>query len=149
MAQTASVLSAEQSLYITEDESAIVSTSSELRQSPAGWITTFAGQPVVFSYGHRLRFHFIPGAEHAPHFALIRGLMEFNRPKELSFVYHVAAKSFEIDIDSAYEDTLQALLSQVDTLLVKELAFRRKLKAVIAFEQRYQREKDEVYASFL
>ena len=147
MAQTASALSTEQSLYITQDES--LSGFSSESKITVDHELEFVNAPAVFSYGDRSRFRFDISAGHASHFALIRGLIEFNRPKELNFVFHSETKSFETDIESSHREQLDTLIPLVNTLLLKELRFKNKLKEVIRFEAHYRKEKEKVYSSFL
>jgi len=98
-----------------------------------------------FYYKERVRLTLSVSDKSKPDFSLIRGLIEFNRPRNLAFYYDMKSRSVWIDISSSELDRLQKFLSLVFDLLVKERQFRHALKMAMEFENRYRLERDSVY----
>lgn len=149
MSQTASVLSSEQSLYISTAEVSLapakhpetVSTHLNFVFGENG----FYLPSTAFGYNDRVSLAFQLKEAFAAHFILIKGLIEFNRSKDLKFVFNRDEKSFEIDLEAAQLDTLNNFLGHIHALLQKEIQFKAVLKKVIAFENQYKALRDEVY----
>jgi len=78
-------------------------------------------------------------------FILIRGLVEFHRPKHLLFSYDAKHRSVGIDITLNQFGQLRTFLSQVFEWVVKEKQFRYALKLAIEMENRYRLERDSIY----
>jgi hypothetical protein len=99
----------------------------------------------AFYYNDRVRITFHVAEKFKPDFSLIRGLIEFNRPRNLMFTYDRHATSVSIDLAKDYLTNLDGLLTNVRNWLVKEKLFRKALRTVIEFEKHYQQERDRIY----
>jgi hypothetical protein len=149
MSQTAPVLSSEQSLYISTEETFLapaknveaVSTDVDFVFEQNGFHTP----STAFRYNDRLSLSFRVKEGFASHFILIKGLIDFNRSKDLKFAFHRDEKSFEIDLEATQLDALNNFLAHIHTLLQKEIQFKAVLKKVIAFENHYKALRDIVY----
>ena len=139
-----------QSLFSERYEN-ILLTSSE-RKSTTSSIVTFTPDSDTFYYHHnafyyknRARLQFNVTNEFLSQFVLIRGLIEFIRPKHLRFTFTPDRKSMEIDLEVSEFDELNLLFRRVYSELRKEIRFKAALKRAIAFDQAYQRERAEIY----
>lgn len=110
-------------------------------------VDSFYQQPTAFYYNDRARLQFIITSEFAPHFILIKGLIEFARPNTLKFKFKTDEKHVEIDLALSQFEELMTFLPVVYLGLQKELKFKAALKKAIQFEEKYKRERDEVYSS--
>lgn len=150
MSQTASVLSSEQSLYIsTADVSFAPAKNSESVSTHLNFVfgeNGFYIPSTAFGYNDRVSLAFQVKEAFAAHFILIKGLIEFNRAKDLKFAFNRDERSFEIDLEAVQLDTLNAFLAHIHALLQKEIQFKAVLKKVIAFENHYKALRDEVYS---
>jgi hypothetical protein len=99
----------------------------------------------AFYYNDRVRITFLASEKFKPDFSLIRGLLEFNRPRNLMFTYDRHATSVSIDLAKDHLTNLDVLLTNVRNWLVKEKLFRKALRTVIEFEKHYQQERDRIY----
>jgi hypothetical protein len=97
-------------------------------------------------YNDRIKTTFLVTQEFQPDFSLIRGLIEFNRPRDLMFSFDRTSKTVNINLAKDQLSRLDGLLSRVYDELMKEKLFRKTLRTVIEFEQRYTRERDRLYA---
>ena len=149
MSQTASVLSSEQSLYISTAEVSLAPVkNSEAVSTSLNFVFEENGfyiPSTAFGYNDRVSLAFQVKEAFAAHFILIKGLIEFNRSKDLKFAFDRDEKSFEIDLEAAQLDTLNDFLAHIHGLLQKEIQFKAVLKKVIAFENQYKALRDEVY----
>ncbi|HEY5748130.1 MAG TPA: hypothetical protein VIU12_18795 [Chryseolinea sp.] len=149
MSQTASVLSSEQSLYIaTAEVSFAPAKSSEAVSTNLNFVFEENGfyiPSTTFAYNDRVSLAFRVKEAFAANFILIKGLIEFNRAKELKFAFNRDEKSFEIDLEAAQLDVLNDFLGHIHALLQKEIQFKAVLKKVIAFENQYKALRDVVY----
>jgi len=102
-----------------------------------------------FFYVSRLRVTFNVTENFIPHFGLIKGLIEFNRSKEVSFWFNNQEKTIEFDIPAKNQQILEAFLENIHALLENESIFKARLKSVLEFERRYAVEKKEYYRSIL
>jgi len=98
-----------------------------------------------FFYNDRARFSLEVRDEYKNDFALIRGLIEFQRPKELTFTYDRGQRLVRSDIDAKHADLLQTFLKSVFASLRYERQFRIALKIALDFERRYTLERDSIY----
>ena len=150
MSQTASVLSSEQSLYISTAEVSFASAkNSETVSNHLNFVFDENGfyiPSTAFGYNDRVSLAFQVKQAFAAHFILIKGLIEFNRSKDLKFVFNRDEKSFEIDLEATQLDALNDFLGHIHALLQKEIQFKGVLKKVIAFENQYKALRDVVYA---
>ena len=98
-----------------------------------------------FYYRERVRLTFVVSDKFKRDFSLIRGLIEFHRPRNLVFSFDRKYTSVGIDISAHQLDQLQAFLSKVFEWIVKEKQFRHALKLAIEFENRHRIERDSIY----
>jgi len=150
MSQTASVLSSEQSLYISTAET-VFAPAENFETLPFNLEAAFGGDwfyapSAAFGYNQRVSITFGVKEAFAPHFILIKGLIEFNRSKALKFGFNREERSFEIDVAIAQLPVLSAFLKNIHAQLQKEIQFKAVLKKVIAFENQYKALRDDVYA---
>ena len=78
-------------------------------------------------------------------FVLFRGLIEFSRPRDFSFVFNRHDNSFVANVARNKVADLKEFLSNVQVQLTEELTFRKKLKAAIIFEKQYRLQCEELY----
>lgn len=98
-----------------------------------------------FLYNNRLRVAFMIGEGYRGDFVMIRGLLEFHRPKDFSIIYDRQARSITIDAAQSRIEALQEFLEFVQHSLDKEKRFRHALKIAIEFESRYRAERESIY----
>src|SRR5688572_7296272 len=83
----------------------------------------------------------------ASNFVLLRGLLEFSRPKDIIISSQAKDQTFEIEV---LETQANYLLSYIETIigwLIKEIKFKSALKAIISFENRVKQEQAILYSS--
>lgn len=97
-------------------------------------------------YNARIRLSIQIAEKFRKHFALIRGLMEFHRPKHFSFEYQFSQKTLEIDIEGKQLTELLIFFDLILTLITEEIRFKGALKLVLEFEDRYKKAQSEIYA---
>ncbi len=95
----------------------------------------------------RVRLILSVSEEFSSDFALVRGLIEFNRPRHLAFEYNQELRTVEADIRSNRLGELEQFLSLVFDLMVRERRFRGDLKRAIEFENRSRLERERIYAN--
>jgi hypothetical protein len=78
-------------------------------------------------------------------FVLLRGLLEFSRPKEISISSNKGEKSFQFQIGRDKVLAISTYLDKIIDLFVKEIRFKESLKAVIRFEQATRVEQTRLY----
>jgi hypothetical protein len=123
-------------LSISEDP-----ITDEIQAPQAGFIDRSG----VFLIRDNAHFSFHVSETFAPHFTLVKGLIEFNRPKDLLFTYDRVDKRIEIKIIRQQLESLAQFLHSVNEWLTQELRFKTQLKVVLDFEDRYRKERDLIY----
>ena len=108
----------------------------------------FAGSATAFIYNNRIRFNF-GVSSNAKRFALLKGLIEFHRPKNFLFTYDTNAKQIEADVHEADYAAFRNFLVSVDQWLKNEIDFKAALKNAIEFESKYRSERAAVYATLI
>jgi len=98
-----------------------------------------------FHYKKRIRTSFKIHDEFESDFILIKGLMEFYRPKEFIFSYDRKERSIGIDIKDDQLEQLSVFLSRIVHWTNQEKRFRHALKVAIEFENRYKLERENLY----
>jgi hypothetical protein len=78
-------------------------------------------------------------------FVLLRGLLEFSRPKEISIATNNSEKTFQFHIGRDKVLAITTYLDKILDLFVKEIRFKESLKAVIRFEQATRLEQSRLY----
>ena len=99
-----------------------------------------------FFYKDRVRLLFTVSVEYKTRQAMLRGLIEFSRPRHFLFDYRFQQGTIETDIDIRQLSHLQLFLNKTSVCLKQEIQFRNVLKSVLAFENRYKREAAGVYS---
>ena len=128
-----------------------INFSSTKLASPAFALTlpAFIRNHYRVSENHVTRFTFFVHEDYIPRFALVRGLLEFNRGAAFSFVYNKASASFDVEVRTADVAALLDLLAIVNSQLERELTFKSALREVIAFEKEYRIRKAKVYGGLM
>lgn len=98
-----------------------------------------------FYYNTRIRLSFSVSETYKSQYVLIRGMIEFHRPKHFVFSYNKEQRLIEIDINVNELGELELFLSKVLVWLKKENQFRFALKIALEFETRYKLENERVY----
>jgi hypothetical protein len=80
-------------------------------------------------------------------FVLLRGLLEFTRPKLIVLTDNRVDKTFTISFSSAIEDESLSYLDTAINWLHQEIQFKKALKKIIAFEEKYNRDRRNIYDS--
>lgn len=96
-------------------------------------------------YNGRIRLSFRIADEYKTDYILIKGLLEFHRPKDFLFTYYREQRSAVVDINANRLDHLQVFLSEIFKWVRQEKQFRHALKIVLEFEGRYKSERESVY----
>lgn len=150
MTQSATVFTAED-IFIYNPKSFTIqsdSTKAEEIVSELKGGMDFAESANAFTYNNRIRFSFRAGLNEKL-FVLLKGLIEFHRPKNFLFKYDKAERSIEADVHEGDYAALKKFLANINHWLNKELGFRSALKDALAFEARYKAERAAVYGSVL
>lgn len=99
-----------------------------------------------FYYNGRTRMSFHIADAYKPNFVLLRGLIEFHRPRWAAFQYDKKQHRIDTDISVDQVDQLTTFLSMVTLTLKKEIQFQYALKRAIEFEKRSKLEGDGIYS---
>ena len=78
-------------------------------------------------------------------FILLRGLLEFSRPKGINVSSNNSEKTFEVHVGKNEARAMTVYLNKILDLFLKELNFKRSLKAVLSFEQDVRAEQSRLY----
>jgi len=78
-------------------------------------------------------------------FVLLRGLLEFSRPTEISISSNNSEKTFQFHIGRDKVLAITTYLDKILDLFAKEIRFKESLKAVIRFEQAIRLEQSRLY----
>lgn len=98
-----------------------------------------------FIYNNRIQQTFSLKPSARENYALIKGLIEFSRGSEILANFDAHAKTVTLDLELTNADNLQKLFAVVDKQFTRELAFRTKLKSIIAFEANYRQKAQLLY----
>lgn len=93
-----------------------------------------------------VRLHFEVAGSSQSDFTLVKGLIEFHRPKEFLFQYDRKQNTISVVVEPDQIDRLATFLLSVQEWVRKEKQFRHALKIALDFERRYQIERQIVYA---
>jgi hypothetical protein len=151
MLQAAAINSAEgQYLQITDSETeALVREVSSVNNADTSFPAIengLFGKVSTFYYKNRVRLSFTIVKEFRAQFVMIKGLIEFNRSKNLLFQYDFKQRTFEADVAVEQLEELKAFMDKVFVWLNQEIQFKRALKLVLDLENRYKVEMEGVYA---
>lgn len=148
MNQTAAILSTRQALHISQTEPVFSLTESQEIVSLGGLSSVenqFYYESPAFYYKDRAKLGFRLTEKFQPYFAFIKGLIEFHRSRDLRFTFNRSEASFEIDLEIKHSGELDDFLVKIYGWLNQEIQFKATLKKIIQFENRYNREKAELY----
>lgn len=138
-----------QYLKFSKTEKPSLKTVSELSGSVPTRVVQEDGavyQNTSVHYKERVRLHFAVAGSLPSDFTLVKGLIEFHRPKEFAFKYDRKQNTIAVDIDLDEIDRLETFLFAIEEWVRKEKQFRHAPKMAIEFERRYQLERESVYA---
>lgn len=83
----------------------------------------------------------------ANHFVLLRGLLEFSRPKTIEITTNATDKTFHVELSETQADHFVTHLDTILGWLIKEIKFKESLRALITFEKKVKREQAILYAN--
>jgi hypothetical protein len=83
----------------------------------------------------------------AEHFVLLRGLLEFSRPKTIRIISNRTDNTFHVLLSEEDDDHFVAHLEKILSWLVREINFKKSLKAMVNFEKKVKREQEILYAN--
>jgi hypothetical protein len=83
----------------------------------------------------------------ATNFVLLRGLLEFSRPKNITISSRAKEQTFEIEVLETQVDHLLTYVQTILGWLIKEIKFKESLKAIIKFENRVKQEQAILYSN--
>jgi hypothetical protein len=150
MAYSASVSTAD-NIFIYNPKSFTFSNDSNKAEKIVDELKSdigFAESATAFIYNNRIRFN-IGVSSNAKRFALLRGLIEFHRPKNFLFTYDTDAKQIEADVREVDYTAFLNFLVSVNQWLKNEVDFKAALRNVIEFEKKYRSEGAAVYAALI
>ena len=149
MAQTATILSQDETLFIqTNNSSDILSHRSFPDRSNSGK-DHFVVQNGQLRYNDRIRLNFSIVPQYHTFFGLLKGLIDFHRSPSFSFAYNKSEHTVEVDVAAIDHSSLDSFLNTVFIYLKKEIEFKARLKTIIQFERDYREKMDLVYNSII
>lgn len=83
----------------------------------------------------------------ANHFVLLRGLLEFSRPKTIKITSNAIDKTFHVELSETQANHFVNYLDMKLGWLMKEIKFKESLRALIIFEKKVKREQAILYAN--
>jgi hypothetical protein len=110
---------------------------SSLTTSPADGIFLLDRYAITFRLSDKFSNHFV----------LLRGLLEFSRPKTIVITPNATDKTFHIALSETQADHFVAHLDTILGWLIKEIKFKESLRALITFEKKVKREQAIFYAN--
>jgi hypothetical protein len=111
-------------------------TVSSIKFTPAGGILFTDHYAISFSLTDKL----------ASHFVLLRGLLEFSRPKTMKVTADSTDKTFYTEFTESQVDDVVTYIETIAGWLVKEIRFKEALRSLIIFEKSVKRTYAELYA---
>lgn len=85
--------------------------------------------------------------KYAGYFVLLRGLLEFSRPRTIRINHSTGDKSFRIEFSEKEADHIVSYIETMLNSLLKEIKFKESLRALINFEQKVKREQALLYTN--
>ena len=148
MLQTAQIAREEHYLNIVE-QSEVTASTGFAEKSNQHFVDNIGnplfGKVAPLYYKTRIHLQFSISERYRSQYVMIKGLIEFHRPKRFSFNYSAPPRVIEIDVDVKQLDELTLFLARVLVWLQRENQFRLALKIALEFESRYRLERDSVY----
>ena len=85
--------------------------------------------------------------DYRDHFILLRGLLEFSRPKEIAISAHNSEKTFELHIRIDQAAAVRSYLEIILKLFINEINFKKALKSVLQFEHTMKQQQTKLYSN--
>lgn len=85
--------------------------------------------------------------QYAKYFVLLRGLLEFSRPKSIKVSSDMTQKTFNVEISEAQFAHFVSYIETIQGWLIKEIKFKEALKALITFEKKVKQEQAILYSN--
>jgi hypothetical protein len=79
------------------------------------------------------------------HYVLFRGLLEFSRPAWISVSFNNSEKAFELFLGIDQAQAVTEYLDLIVKSLIKEIKFKKSLKAILKFEESVRLEQSRLY----
>jgi hypothetical protein len=130
----------------------VVQSESPASQSPGTVADASVIENILFGrvlplfYKSRVRVAFSLSEEFKMNFGLIKGLIEFHRSRHFLFKYNFLQRTIATDIEASKLPELKTFLQDVSVWLTREIQFKKNLKTILEFENRYKLAQAEVYA---
>lgn len=86
-------------------------------------------------------------AEYSNSFVLLRGLLEFSRPKAIRLVANTNERTFQFEISESQRDYFNSYLETIVGWLIKEIKFKETLRVIINFEEKVRKQQAVLYAN--
>lgn len=83
--------------------------------------------------------------EYQHNFVLLRGLLEFSRPKKIVITANNSERTFEMWLTNDQAPDIIHYLEAIITRLLSEIKFKASLKMIIKYEERVRREQENLY----
>jgi len=112
---------------------------------PAETFQGFLEHTGTLAYVNRVRLTFRISKPFQIQVGLLKGLLDFNRPKGFLFTLNRADNTISADASSRQQAELVSFLIHIQTLVEKELAFKNHLKRILVFEETYRKAKAQAY----
>jgi hypothetical protein len=149
MAQLSTVLShAGHDLHINTSTTPVSPISADAVKDPSqedSHALAFMHQYSRLDYNDRVKLQYRVSDLYKTHFILIKGLIEFYRPKESVFLFDARTHALEVSVDVAAYHRLEAFLQLVERWLLAEIEFKATLKRILQFENHYRAESVRMY----
>ena len=85
--------------------------------------------------------------KYTDHFVLLRGLLEFSRPRTIKIISSALDRSFYVEFSENQAEHFVTYLETILNSLVKEIKFKESLRALIIFEEKVKLEQAVLYAN--
>ena len=85
--------------------------------------------------------------DYREYFVLLRGLLEFSRPKEIMISVNSSEKTFEVYVSASQHEAVIAYLEIILEFFLKEINFKKLLKSVLQFEHTLKQRQAVLYSS--
>jgi hypothetical protein len=147
MAQTVKSFSGEHHLYVTRKGSTINGLNAKNESVTSEFKNAILVLDIKRAFLHKqsVKLDLSLSPDFQSYFILLKGLIEFHRPRNFKFFFNREGQSVSIEIDLNEINLLRQFLSDISLWLVRELKFKAELKKVLAFEARYKVEKALIY----
>lgn len=112
------------------------------------YIKSFTAAPADGLFLHaRYAITFSLKDKFATHFVLLRGLLEFSRPKTIKIMPNTISKNFYIELSENQVEHFVTYLETIVAWLMKEIKFKEALRALITFEKEVKHKQATLYAN--